>query len=165
MSVLYISTFCIVSPIGIGIGMALTDPNQVNNARRFPLKAPSRAYIPPYSEINWKKRRGKFIVYYIRSYLIRLNWVLCSPRGVVNFNVMHRELGASLPPFFHPIMISPPPPPSESLCTPLNFGLTFRHETTSNIFLLKKLKYCPSVYNKCTRIVNNKDTLQITLKH
>jgi len=28
ISVLYISTFCIVSPIGIGIGMALTDPNQ-----------------------------------------------------------------------------------------------------------------------------------------
>jgi len=28
VSVLYISTFCIVSPIGIGIGMALTDPNQ-----------------------------------------------------------------------------------------------------------------------------------------
>ena len=31
VSVLYISTFCIVSPIGIGIGMALTDPNQVKN--------------------------------------------------------------------------------------------------------------------------------------
>jgi zinc transporter 1/2/3 len=28
VSVIYISTFCIVSPIGIGIGMALTDPNQ-----------------------------------------------------------------------------------------------------------------------------------------
>jgi len=28
VSTLYISTFCIVSPIGIGIGMALTDPNQ-----------------------------------------------------------------------------------------------------------------------------------------
>ena len=59
MSVLYISTFCIVSPIGIGIGMALTDPNEVKNAWRFTLKAPSRAYILSYFEINFKKEKGE----------------------------------------------------------------------------------------------------------
>ena len=43
MAILYMTVFCAVSPVGVGVGMALTDPSQVFLTNQYiPTECPKK---------------------------------------------------------------------------------------------------------------------------
>ena len=56
IAVVYMTVFCAVSPIGIGIGMALTDPAQQDNIN-------TSALIAVQVGCHWSSRRRRHITH------------------------------------------------------------------------------------------------------